>query len=49
MLNRPKSSIQDDAIWHNAPDTLEVHVRKPRAIPDADDSLEFHAVAGLIV
>lgn len=43
------NSAFDDGIWHNVPDTLEVRVRPPQTIPDADDSLAFHAARLLLL
>lgn len=36
-------------IWDQAPDTLQVTIRRPRPIPEADDSLEFHAARLLLL
>jgi hypothetical protein len=36
-------------IWEEAPETLQVHIQRPEFIPDADDSLEFHAARLLLL
>lgn len=36
-------------IWEQVPSTLDVHIRRPQLIPDADDSLEFHAARLLLL
>jgi hypothetical protein len=36
-------------IWKQVPDTLQVHIRRPYLVPDADDSLEFHAARLLLL
>lgn len=33
----------EEQIWEQAPDSLQVKIKRPTRIPDADDSLEFHA------
>ena len=36
-------------LWEKAPSTLRVEIRKPRNIPEGDDSLEFHAARLLLL
>ncbi len=37
------------SLWEQAPSTLWVKIRKPRSIPEGDDSLEFHAARLLLL
>lgn len=36
-------------LWEKAPNTLRVEIRRPRQIPEGDDSLEFHAARLLLL
>lgn len=39
----------EQGIWKQVPDTLQIHIRRPSLVPDADDSLEFHAARLLLL
>lgn len=45
------SSIEDLGIglWQQAPEALRVKIRRPKAVPDANESLEFHAARLLLL
>jgi hypothetical protein len=36
-------------LWETAPSTLRVEIRRPRQIPEGDDSIEFHAARLLLL
>src|SRR5215217_7764669 len=38
-----------EAFWEEAVDLLEVRIRRPSQVPEADDSLEFHAARILLL
>ena len=47
MIQSDENSTID--IWAQVPDTLIVRIRHPRILPDAEDSLTFHAARLLIL
>ena len=47
MMPYDESKTTD--IWGQVPDTLEVRIRHPRTLPDAEDSLPYHAARLLIL
>lgn len=44
-----RTDIIQEEIWQRATDSLRVQIRRPRRVPDAEDSLEFHAARLLLL